>query len=63
MTTERGPDQPKRDNGIEELSPEETSEVSGGTALSDAIAVDGDVEAGAAAPGKRPPPWVPQGPK
>ena len=63
MTTERGPDQPKRDNGIEELSPEETSEVSGGTALSAAIAGDGDVEAGAAAPGKKPPPWVPLGPK
>ena len=58
MTTERQIElQP-----IEELSAEELAAVAGGSAAAE-LALDEADFAAAAAPGKRPPPWVPQGPR
>ena len=47
---------------IEELSRDELAAVVGGSTSAELVADDGEV-ASTAAPGKKPPPWVPLGPK
>jgi hypothetical protein len=58
MPTERQTDL----QAIEELSRDELAAVVGGSTSAELVADDAEV-ASTAAPGRRPPPWVPLGPK
>jgi hypothetical protein len=62
MPTERQTELQAIEQAIEELSRDELAAVVGGSTSAELVADDAEV-ASTAAPGVRPPPWVPQGPR